>query len=166
MTRSSLQARAALRRLYRSGKGGPHRDRNRHAGGGMRMLLITGGAGFIGSNVVAALNEAGRSDIAVCDHPGPPNKWRNLAKRKWAETVSPADLLSWLGGRRLDAVIHLGAISDTTENDAALLLDTNFRLSLRLLDWCTQTRTPFISASSAATYGDGSDGFDDDPSPA
>jgi ADP-L-glycero-D-manno-heptose 6-epimerase len=132
----------------------------------MRMLLITGGAGFIGSNVVAALNEAGRSDIAVCDHPGPQDKWGNLAKRKWAETVSPADLLSWLGGRRLDAVIHLGAISDTTENDAALLLDTNFHLSLRLLDWCTQTRRPFIYASSAATYGDGSDGFDDDPSPA
>ncbi|MBI4274887.1 MAG: ADP-glyceromanno-heptose 6-epimerase [Rhizobiales bacterium] len=126
------------------------------------MLLVTGGAGFIGSNVVASLNEAGRSDIAVNDILGSDGKWQNLAKRQLADVVPPADLLRWLDGRKLDALIHLGAISDTTASDGDLVLDTNFRLSLQLLDWCTQTRTPFIYASSAATYGDGAEGFSDD----
>ncbi len=79
--------------------------------------------------------------------------------------MPPEDLLSWLDGRKLDAVIHLGAISDTTASDGDLVLETNFRLSLRLLDWCAATRTPFIYASSAATYGDGAAGFGDDWSP-
>jgi ADP-L-glycero-D-manno-heptose 6-epimerase len=74
--------------------------------------------------------------------------------------------MPWLDGRKLDAVVHLGAISDTTAGDGDLVLQTNFRLSLELLDWCTGTRTPFIYASSAATYGDGSGGFDDDWTPA
>jgi ADP-L-glycero-D-manno-heptose 6-epimerase len=107
------------------------------------MLLVTGGAGFIGSNVVASLNEAGRSDIAVNDALGSDGKWRNL-------------------GRKLDAVIHLGAISSTTATDGDALMENNFRLSLRLLDWCTATRTPFIYASSAATYGNGEHGYSDD----
>jgi ADP-L-glycero-D-manno-heptose 6-epimerase len=130
------------------------------------MLLVTGGAGFIGSNVVASLNESGRNDIAVNDHLGPDEKWRNLAKRQITEIVPPSDLFGWLDSRKLDAVIHLGAISDTTASDADLILDTNFRLSLRLLDWCTATRTPFIYASSAATYGDADKGFSDEWSPA
>jgi len=130
------------------------------------MLLVTGGAGFIGSNVVAGLNEAGRTDIAVCDELGSSDKWRNLAKRQLADIVSPQALAPWLDHRKLDAVVHLGAISDTTATDADLVVETNFRLSLRLLDWCTKTRTPFIYASSAATYGAGTDGFDDDCSPA
>jgi ADP-L-glycero-D-manno-heptose 6-epimerase len=130
------------------------------------MLLVTGGAGFIGSNVIASLNESGRNDIAVNDHVGPDEKSRNLAKRQIAEVVPPGDLFRWLESRNLDAVIHLGAISDTTARDADLILDTNFRLSLRLLDWCTATRTPFIYASSAATYGDGDEGFSDEWSPA
>ncbi len=130
------------------------------------MLLVTGGAGFIGSNVVASLNEAGRADIAVNDLFGSDDKWRNLAKRQVADVVPPEDLFRWLNGRKLDAVIHMGAISDTTATDADLVLDTNFRLSLQLLDWCTATRTSFIYASSAATYGDGAQGFRDDASPA
>jgi ADP-L-glycero-D-manno-heptose 6-epimerase len=129
------------------------------------MLLVTGAAGFIGSNVVAGLNEAGRTDIAVNDIIGTEGKWRNLAKRQVADVVPPAELFRWLDGRKLDAVIHLGAISDTTATDADLVLENNFRLSRRLLDWCTETRTPFIYASSAATYGDGSAGFSDDWSP-
>jgi len=129
------------------------------------MLLVTGGAGFIGSNVVAGLNEAGRTDIAVCDELGGGQKWRNLAKRRLADVIPPQALTSWLDQRKLDAVIHLGAISDTTATDADLVVETNFRLSLRLLDWCTATRTPFIYASSAATYGAGRDGFGDDWSP-
>ena len=123
---------------------------------------MTGGAGFIGSNVVASLNEAGRSDVVVNDIFGSDGKWQNLRKRRLADVVAPADLFAWLDGRKLDAVIHLGAISDTTASDGDLVIETNFRLSLRLLDWCAETRTPFIYASSAATYGDGAEGFVDD----
>ena len=126
------------------------------------MLLVTGGAGFIGSNVVAALNDAGRSDVAVCDLLGHDGKWRNLAKRQLADILPPSELPAWLNGRRLDAVIHLGAISETTATDGDLVIETNFRLSMRLLDWCTVHATPFIYASSAATYGDGAQGFADD----
>jgi ADP-L-glycero-D-manno-heptose 6-epimerase len=130
------------------------------------MLLVTGGAGFIGSNVVASLNEAGRTEIVVNDFLGSDGRWRNLGKRQLADFVPPSDLLQWLDGRKLDAVIHLGAISSTTATDGDAVIETNFRLSLRLLEWCASTRTPFIYASSAATYGDGSDGFSDDYSPA
>jgi len=128
------------------------------------MLLVTGGAGFIGSNVVAALNDAGRGDIVVCDGLGHDGKWRNLAKRRLADIVPPVELPNWLKGRRLDAIIHLGAISETTATDGDLVIETNFRLSMRLLDWCTANATPLIYASSAATYGDGAQGFCDDPS--
>jgi ADP-L-glycero-D-manno-heptose 6-epimerase len=126
------------------------------------MLLVTGGAGFIGSNIVASLNEAGRSDVVVNDLLGSQGKWRNLAKRQIADFVPPEELFAWLDGRKLDAVIHMGAISDTTATDGDLVLSTNFRLSLRLLDWCSASKTPFLYASSAATYGDGTDGFADD----
>lgn len=125
------------------------------------MLLVTGGAGFIGSNIVAALDDAGRSDIVVCDTFGHDGKWRNLAKRRLADVVPPAELKSWLEGRALEAVIHMGAISATTATDGDLVFDTNFRQSIHLLDWCTATGTPFIYASSAATYGDGARGFVD-----
>ncbi len=130
-----------------------------------RMFLVTGGAGFIGSNVVASLNEAGRSDVVVNDSLDTGEKWRNLGKRQLADVVPPGELLGWLAGRKLDAVIHLGAISDTTATDGDLVVETNFRLSLRLLEWCTASHTPFIYASSAATYGDGGEGFGDDWSP-
>jgi len=128
------------------------------------MLLVTGGAGFIGSNVVAALNEAGRADVVVCDALGHDGKWRNLGKRQLADIVPPAELACWLKGRRLDAVVHLGAISETTATDGDIVVETNFRFSMRLFDWCTANPTPFIYASSAATYGDGAQGFRDDPS--
>ena len=129
------------------------------------MFLVTGGAGFIGSNVVASLNEAGRSDVAVNDWLGSAGKWRNLQKRRLADMVAPGELFRWLEGRKLDAVIHLGAISTTTATDGDVVIENNFRRSLQLLDSCTATRTPFIYASSAATYGDGSHGFDDDWTP-
>ena len=128
------------------------------------MLLVTGGAGFIGSNVVAALNDAGCTDVAVSDLLGHEGKWRNLAKRQLSDVVPPAEISVWLQGRKLDAVIHLGAISETTATDGDLVIETNFRLSMRLFDWCAATATPFIYASSAATYGDGATGFADDPS--
>ena len=88
-------------------------------------------------------------------------KWRNLAKRQLADIVPPAQLAPWLAGRKLDAVIHLGAISETTATDGDLVIETNVRFSMRLLDWCTAAAVPFIYASSAATYGDGAHGMDD-----
>jgi len=128
------------------------------------MLLVTGGAGFIGSNIVAALNDAGHTDIVVNDTLGDAGKWRNLAKRQLADIVPPGELADWLRGRKLDGIIHMGAISETTATDGDLVIETNFRLSMRLLDWCTDNRVPFIYASSAATYGNGDQGFRDDPS--
>jgi ADP-L-glycero-D-manno-heptose 6-epimerase len=125
------------------------------------MLLVTGGAGFIGSNLLASLNEAGQTDIAVNDILGGEGKWRNLARRRFADFIPPADLPRWLEGRKLDAIVHLGAIASTTATDADRLIETNFRLSLRLFEWCAVTRTPFIYASSVSTYGDGGAGFSD-----
>jgi ADP-L-glycero-D-manno-heptose 6-epimerase len=112
------------------------------------------------------LNDAGRSDVVVCDLLGHDGKWRNLAKRQLADIVPPAQLSDWLKGRKLDAVIHLGAISETTATDGDLVIETNFRFSMRLLDWCAANAVPFIYASSAATYGDGAQGFADDATPA
>src|SRR5215467_14142418 len=126
------------------------------------MLLVTGGAGFIGSNVVADLNDAGHTDVVVNDTLGSDGKWRNLQKRQLADLISPSGLSDWLKGRKLDAVIHLGAISSTTATDGDEVIENNFRLSLRLLDWCTTTRTPFIYASSASTYWNGEAGYVDD----
>jgi ADP-L-glycero-D-manno-heptose 6-epimerase len=128
------------------------------------MLLVTGGAGFIGSNMVADLNEAGRTDVVVNDTLGSDGKWRNLQKRQLADVVHPSELSEWLKGRKLEAVIHLGAISSTTVTDGDAVMENNFRLSMRLLDWCTANPTPFVYASSASTYGDGAQGFDDDSS--
>jgi ADP-L-glycero-D-manno-heptose 6-epimerase len=130
------------------------------------MLLVTGGAGFIGSNLVAGLNDAGRTDIAISDVLGSQDKWLNLRKRQISDFIPPEETLRWLEGRKLDAVVHLGAISETTATDGDRVIANNFRCSLALLDWCTQTQTRFIYASSAATYGDGAAGFDDDWAPA
>jgi ADP-L-glycero-D-manno-heptose 6-epimerase len=128
------------------------------------MILVTGGAGFIGSNLVASLNERGVSEIAVCDHLDAA-KEHNLAKRRYSEIVAPDDILRWLEGRKCDAILHMGAISSTTATDERAVMAANYDLPMRLLEWCRDAKTPFIYASSAATYGDGSLGFDDDNSP-
>jgi len=127
------------------------------------MYLVTGGAGFIGSNLVAALAARGE-DIAVCDWMGHDERWRNLAKHEIAALVAPDSLFDWLSKQRgkLKAVLHMGAISATTETNVDLIADNNIRLTLDLLQWCTYHKTPFVYASSAATYGDGSAGFDDE----
>jgi ADP-L-glycero-D-manno-heptose 6-epimerase len=129
------------------------------------MKLVTGGAGFIGSNIVASLCDRG-DPVAICDRLRSQEKWRNIAKRDLVDIVAPESLQAWLSanGPALDAVIHMGAISSTTERDADLITEVNFRLSLFLWRWCADHGVPLVYASSAATYGDGSEGFDDDPS--
>lgn len=130
------------------------------------MILVTGGAGFIGSNIVAALCERGDDDIVVCDWLGEGDQWRNLAKHEVADFVAPEEVLEFLRATagQVDAVVHMGAISSTTEHDVDLIIDSNFKLSLALWEWCAENNTRFIYASSAATYGDGTGGFDDDGS--
>jgi len=127
------------------------------------MILVTGGAGFIGSNLVAGLEARGHADIAVCDRLGSDEKWRNIAKREIAAMVLPERLPSFLDANRdaIDTIFHLGAVSSTTETDADLIAQSNFTLSLDLWTWCARHAKRLIYASSAATYGDGSAGFDD-----
>ena len=131
------------------------------------MIVVTGGAGFIGSNLVAGLEAHGERNIVVCDSLGDGDKWRNISKRSLADVVSPENLLSWLdtAGSDIRAVFHLGAISATTATDVDLIMDTNFRLSTDIWEICARHGVPLIYASSAATYGDGSAGFDDDMAP-
>jgi ADP-L-glycero-D-manno-heptose 6-epimerase len=130
------------------------------------MHLITGGAGFIGSNLVAELCARGAT-VVVSDWLGQDERWRNLAKHEIADLIAPEALMPWLAhsAKDLEAVVHLGAISRTTEPDVDLIVRHNVRASLDLLDWCTRHQKPFIYASSAASYGDGQAGFDDDGSP-
>lgn len=127
------------------------------------MYLVTGGSGFIGSNLVAALAERGE-EVVVCDWLREDERWRNLAKHELAGLIAPEALFGWLRarGRPIQAIIHMGAISATTETNVDLIADSNIRTTLELLDWCTSTETRLIYASSAATYGDGSAGFDDE----
>ena len=130
-----------------------------------RLALVTGGAGFIGS-VAAARLIADGWDVAVCDWLGAADagKWKNLAKHPIADFVPPEDLFDWLEAHRgeLGAVVHMGAISSTTEADADLIARTNIVLSRRIWDWCVEAGVRLIYASSAATYGDGEQGFSDD----
>jgi ADP-L-glycero-D-manno-heptose 6-epimerase len=130
------------------------------------MIVITGGAGFIGSNLVAALEERGLHELVVCDRLRDGDKWRNLAKRELADVVRPDRLFEFLERHagEIDAIFHMGAISATTERDADLIIENNLRLSLDLWEWCAGHGTRFLYASSAATYGDGSAGFVDDES--
>ena len=131
------------------------------------MILVTGGAGFIGSNLVAALIKQTDSLVHVCDVIDSDEKRRNLAKHDIASIVAPEDILGWLTGEgtATKTVFHLGAISSTTERDPVALLDNNVTLSTDLWRWCAAQNARFIYASSAATYGDGEKGFDDDPDP-
>jgi len=126
------------------------------------MLLVTGGAGFIGSNLVAALAERGHA-VVVCDWLRSDERWRNLAKHELADLVAPEDLRAWLGrhGAHVEAIFHMGAVSATTETDVDLIVARNVRATLDLWEWCTVQGVRFVYASSAATYGDGSAGFDD-----
>ncbi len=131
------------------------------------MIVVTGGAGFIGSNIIAALSKSGRREIVVCDWFGATDKWRNIAQHEIYEIIRPESLSAFLDQNkvRIEAIIHMGAISSTTERDVDKIIAANFRLSCDLWDWCSKSGTPFIYASSAATYGDGAAGFVDDWKP-
>jgi ADP-L-glycero-D-manno-heptose 6-epimerase len=128
-----------------------------------RLILVTGGAGFIGSNIVAGLTAAGDYEVAVCDRlrTADSGKWRNLAKHPIVDFVAPETMFDWLHAHadEVEAVVHMGAISSTTERDADLIVHTNFTLSKDLWRWCAKAGARLIYASSAATYGDGAFGF-------
>lgn len=130
------------------------------------MYVVTGGAGFIGSNIVAALDEKRPGAVVVCDRLGNGDKWRNIAKRELADIVAPENLMDFLDANRdaIEMVFHMGAVSSTTETDADLIVDANFKLSLAIWSWCAAHGVRLVYASSAATYGDGGQGFDDDTS--
>jgi len=128
------------------------------------MYVITGGAGFIGSNIAATLEAKGAGPLVIVDRLRHGDKWRNIAKRHLHDIIDPDHLSDFLAAnsREVTGIVHMGAISATTETDADLIVETNFRLSRDLWIWCAENNKPFIYASSAATYGDGVLGFEDD----
>jgi len=133
-----------------------------------RIVFVTGGAGFIGSNIVARLSEDRSLEVVVCDRlrEAELGKWRNIAKHPIADFVAPEAMFDWLEAHWSDVelVVHMGAVSSTTEPDADKIIHSNFTLSRDLFAWCAERQRRLIYASSAATYGDGALGFDDDDS--
>ena len=131
------------------------------------MIVVTGGAGFIGSQIVRELAESGFR-VVVSDRLRSGDKWRNIATAQLYDVVRPEDLPAWLRrhGDKVPVVVHMAAISSTTEPDVDRFVANNIRLTLDLWEWCATNATRFIYASSAATYGDGSAGFSDDGAPA
>jgi len=131
------------------------------------MIIVTGGAGFIGSAIIAALNKRHISDILVVDELGTGKKWKNLLNLSFTDYIEKDDFLNLVINDKLkspfEAIFHLGACSDTTENNASYLIKNNYEYSKILARFATSYNKRFIYASSAATYGDGSNGFSDNP---
>jgi ADP-L-glycero-D-manno-heptose 6-epimerase len=128
-----------------------------------KYIVVTGGAGFIGSCVIRMLNDRGMKNIIVVDRLGSSEKWKNLVGKNFLDILEKDSLFSWLEGKQRDieAFIHLGACTSTIETDASYLLENNYRYSVRLAEYALEHGHRFIYASSAATYGDGSLGFSD-----
>jgi ADP-L-glycero-D-manno-heptose 6-epimerase len=130
------------------------------------MIVVTGGAGFIGSALIAALNKRKIKDILVVDRLGSDQRWKNLRGLSYADYIDKEDFIEAVRGNSLrwkaKAVFHLGACSDTTEEDASYLVKNNYQYTKHLAQWASNACIQFIYASSAATYGDGSEGFKDD----
>jgi ADP-L-glycero-D-manno-heptose 6-epimerase len=130
------------------------------------MIVVTGGAGFIGSAFVWKLNEEGLDEIVIVDHLGTSEKWKNLVNRRYFDYIKKEVFLEMVLADKVpfevDAVVHMGACSSTTERDAEYLMRNNYFYTRELAVWALRKNIRFIYASSAATYGDGSRGFSDD----
>jgi ADP-L-glycero-D-manno-heptose 6-epimerase len=130
------------------------------------MIVVTGGAGFIGSAFVWKLNSEGIDDIVIVDRLGTSEKWKNLVNRRYVDFFHKDDFLKMVCedsiSFNVEAIIHMGACSSTTERDCDYLMENNYRYSRRLAEWAVKKDIRFIYASSAATYGDGTLGFSDD----
>lgn len=125
-------------------------------------IVVTGGAGFIGSCIVRTLNEAGRNDIIIVDNIASTEKWLNMRNKKYIRYIHKNQFLDELEGiEDIEAIIHMGAQSSTTERDFDYLWNNNFEYTKKLWNYCASRQISFIYASSAATYGDGEQGFDD-----
>jgi len=129
------------------------------------LIVVTGGAGFIGSNIALDLANAGER-VVVCDLFRSGEKWRNVAGAGLYDIVRPTELPEWLARHRdkVNAIVHMAAVSSTTEKDVDKFVETNIRLTLDLWNWCATHAVRLIYASSAATYGDGKAGFSDEQS--
>jgi ADP-L-glycero-D-manno-heptose 6-epimerase len=130
------------------------------------MIIVTGGAGFIGSALINALNKRKITDILVVDELGTDEKWKNLTNLSFADYVEKGDFLEMAVENKIsppiEAVFHFGACSSTTETNASYLIKNNYEYTKLLAQWATDAGIRFIYSSSAATYGDGSAGFSDD----
>ncbi len=126
------------------------------------MYIVTGGAGFIGSCIVRFLNDNGLEEIIIVDNVASTDKWMNMRNKKYLKYVNKQDFLSELPTyENVEAIIHMGACSSTTERDFDYLWNNNFEYTKTLWNYCADKQISFIYASSAATYGDGEQGFDD-----
>ncbi len=130
-----------------------------------KQIVVTGAGGFIGRNVVAELNARGYDNLILVDSMGHDEKWRNLLGLQYEDILVPHEFLARVEGEKftdINAIIHLGACSATTERDADFLLQNNYHYTRTLCEWSLKRKIRFIYASSAATYGDGSNGYSDD----
>jgi ADP-L-glycero-D-manno-heptose 6-epimerase len=130
------------------------------------MIVITGASGFIGSALVWKLNESGTDDLVLSGRLGDGRKWENLRGKSFRDWIDKDQLYEWLGenGDTVETIVHLGACTDTTEEDADYVMETNYEYSKRLWEISCEYDIEFVYASSGATYGTGSHGFSDDVS--
>jgi ADP-L-glycero-D-manno-heptose 6-epimerase len=131
-----------------------------------KFVVVTGAAGFIGTNTVAALNARGIHDILLVDQLGTDEKWKNLVGLRYEDLLLPEQFLARINGEKplpqISGIVHLGACSATTERNADYLLQNNYHYTRALAEWCLAVGVRFVYASSAATYGDGDKGYSDD----